>query len=437
MSSIGKATGWGSLQHGIRLAAGLITSIGLARHLGPDSFGAYQSLLSWALFFVALSAGGLQSVVIQRLAISHSPETILGSVFKLRLAWTGLAVLLCTGIPLALNWPQADLIGVAILVPVLAFQMADLPDYLFQSRLEMKPALISRTVGSLVSLAVMGLGILLDQSVWFFLVAFALEQFLGFFLIWIANQKSGVPFSAWRFDSGVALDLSRAAWPMLISTISLVLYTRIDLVMLKSLSSAEQTGFYAASSRLSQLWTFVPMILVNAAFPLLARTRQKDSQAYAQQLRALFSLLGALGLVLALSLSIGAPWISTLLLGESFRPVAPMLAIQGFVALCYFLRTGLDRWLVTENLTRFSLIIHAGTALTNIGLNFILVPRLGGSGAAIASLAAMSFGLVVIPLFIPATRPGGLQALRGTLGLFHLMTAKGRRACVGLLRSGG
>ena len=434
---VSSAIGWIGLQHAVRLAVGLVTSLGLARHLGPAGFGAYQSLVSWVLIFVAVAAGGFQSVVIQQLAVSKAPHLILGTAFRLRMVWSGLAMLLCTGIPLLLGWDTLQLMGLLILVPILPLQVGDLADYLFQSRIQPKPVVVARTCGSLASLALVGFGMLSGQGILFFLLAVMVEQVIGCALLLLANQRSGIPFARWRFDPLVASELWQDAWPMLLATLSFFIYTRIDVVMLQALSTPEQTGFFAASARLSQLWAFVPMVIVNAAFPLLARTRASgDIHAYAEQQSSLFTLLGASGLAIALPVSLCASWLAPLLFGVAYRATAPMLALQAWIALCYFLRTGLDRYLVTERLTRFNLMLHLGTALLNVALNLVLIPRMGGLGAAWASLAAMAAGVWLMPWLHPQTRAVAKRVLVGVIGPLRLLTQAGRDSCRRLLNTG-
>jgi len=436
MSSIGRAMSWTMLQHVVRLGVGVVTALGLARHLGPAEFGLYQSLMAWLLIFVAVSGGGLQSLVIQRLAVSENPAQVLGTVFRMRALWTLGAMAFCMGIPLVEHWDHAELIGCAFLLPVLFLQMGDLVDYWFQSQLKPRLVVITRTSASLVSLGVMGFGLWMSKGIYFFLGAFVLEQFLGTMVLYWINHRKGISALRWNYDSALAQELFRDAWPMLLATVCLLLYTRIDLVMLKHLSSPEQTGFFAASTRLSQLWIFLPMVVVNGAFPMLARTRKNDPQHYEQQSRDLFAILGALGLPLALVLSLGATWITSLLFGKAFSPTAPMLALQGWITLCYFLRTGLDRFLITEKATKFNLLVHACTAALNIVLNLLWIPSMGGTGAALASFVAMGFGIWIVPWLTPTTRIAAKHVAFGTFGLAYLATRKGRKSCWALLGSG-
>jgi len=108
------------------------------------------------------------------------------------------------------------------------------------------------------------------------------------------------------------------------------------------------------------------------------------------------------------------------LFGEAYSATAPMLALQGWITLCYFLRTGMDRWLVTEKLTHYSLGFHLGTAGLNIALNFLFIPRWGGWGAALASLIAMACCSILFPWFSERTRPLARFILHGCVPLLGL-----------------
>lgn len=438
MNRIGDALSWSLAQHGIRLMVALLTSLGLARYLGPDLFGTYQSLLSWLLLFVALSAGGLQSVVIQRLAAAKEPAaSILGSALKMRLVWTGVSVLICLTIPALLSWPDAEMLGLLILVPVLAVQLGDLADYYFQSRLENKRVTIARTISTLASLILVLIGILLDAGLHWFLVVFLVEQVMGFLLLVYLNQRYGLPVKAWKFDTGVAAELWRDAWPMLGANVGFLLYTRIDVVMLSEMLGQESAGYFAASSRLSQLWNFIPLAIVGAIFPRLARIRESQPELYREQGALAFGLLGATGFSLAIVLSLGSPiWIPWLF-GDAYLPAIPLLSIQGGIAFLYFVRTGMDRYWVTEKKTQYSFLFHLATALANIALNLWWIPKWGAVGAAWASLVAMALGAWVFPFLPSSTRQGSWHALKGSFSAYKLLGAKGRKALLALLRQNG
>src|SRR3546814_4170403 len=97
----------------------------------------------------------------------------------------------------------------------------------------------------------------------------------------------------WIWDRSVAFGFLRRSWPILISGITAVIYVRLDVVMLTWWSSPEEAGIYSAAARLSEVWYFVPTLLMNAVFPGLLSLRRSDPDQYDLRVQDLFDLLAA------------------------------------------------------------------------------------------------------------------------------------------------
>ncbi|WP_162866550.1 oligosaccharide flippase family protein, partial [Escherichia coli] len=56
--------------------------------------------------------------------------------------------------------------------------------------------------------------------------------------------------------------LLKVGLPLAISSLSIVIYTRIDQIMLGNLVGEQAVGWFSAATTLSQGWVFVPMALI-------------------------------------------------------------------------------------------------------------------------------------------------------------------------------
>jgi Na+-driven multidrug efflux pump len=90
----------------------------------------------------------------------------------------------------------------------------------------------------------------------------------------------------------------------------------------------------------------------------------------------------------------------------------------------------LNKWFLLEGLQKFSLWIGLLCAGLNVGLNFLLIPRLGAAGAAAATVATYFFSLMVFPLFFRKTR----KTLRNTVQVLNV--ARIYRELRGIFRKG-
>ena len=59
------------------------------------------------------------------------------------------------------------------------------------------------------------------------------------------------------------------------------LYFRVTLVIMTLLATAEETGYFAISFRVMEVLVSVPLLLIGAAFPIVARAARTDQQRFA------------------------------------------------------------------------------------------------------------------------------------------------------------
>ena len=205
----------------------------------------------------------------------------------------------------------------------------------------------------------------------------------------------------------------RSPW-LLASGIAEVIYLRIDIVLLERLRGVEETGIYAVAARLSEVWYMVPVALMGAVFPALWQRRQ-DAAAYQRGLQASLDLLFALAVALAVVMQLfGAPLVEWLF-GPRFAASVPILQIHIWAGVFVFMRALLSRWLLAEDLLRFSLLTHLSGAAMNVALNLLLIPRYGALGAAVATVISYACAGWLALYLSPRTRPMGHMMARALL----------------------
>src|SRR3546814_9257768 len=100
----------------------------------------------------------------------------------------------------------------------------------------------------------------------------------------------------------------KTAYEMRISDWSSDVCSSDLVVMLTWWSSPEEAGIYSAAARLSEVWYFVPTLLMNAVFPGLLSLRRSDPDQYDLRVQDLFDLLAAAGTLLAIAVTLTAWW---------------------------------------------------------------------------------------------------------------------------------
>ena len=204
------------------------------------------------------------------------------------------------------------------------------------------------------------------------------------FLIYIFTKQYGkfkLVFNLSRWKS-----LIRQALPIGASSIMIQIYYNFDIVMLGFMKGDKVVGCYNAAYRVILFaWMFFPLF-IHAIFPLMSRY-YKESQ---EKLKILISsstrLLSIIGLPLGVGGTILAKPIMRLLYGEGFDNgiIAFQILIWSVVIIC--LRCTYEQsFLACDKEKRYMFGVMSG-ALTNIGLNLILIPFFGLKGAAVATV---------------------------------------------------
>lgn len=406
--------GWLVVEKAVRLVFTVGVGFWVARYLGPAEYGELSFALAIVGIAVLLAELGLEGVV--RRELIRAPEEappLLASVWGLRLAGAGAAWGL-VGL-----WAWCSGTGEPGLLSVLALTLFQpalwVGDLWFQARLQAKRSVFAQ-VGGLAVGAVVRVGLILQSAP---LVAFAWAAVIemvvgGVLLTWLARRDGLV--LRWRlFDRSRARGLLREAWPLLLSGLAVVLYLRLDAVMLRLMIGDVAVGLYAAAVRFTEIWYFVPVALASSLLPSLLRARERDTAAYAERLQLSYDLNAGLAYVIALPTALLAPW----LIGAAYGPVyagsASVLSLHIWSVLFVFLGVSRGQFLVNEGYTRFYLAATGAGLLLNAVLNWILIPRHGAWGAALATVIAQAVAAWLSSFCFAPVRPSAWMQARALL----------------------
>lgn len=383
---------WLSGDRLLRMGVGLVVTAGMARQLGPAAFGLFGYALALCDLASPLARLGLDTVVVRD--VTREPARageILGTAALLRLIGGLLAAALASTAVLLLRPAEpVTLAVVALAALALPVQMADVADFWFQSRVDARRVFLARNLAfGLASLFRLAL-ILAAASVVAYAGAWLLEAALAALLLALFFRRSpGAP--TWTATRRAAAALLATSWPLILSGVGVLLYLRIDQVMLGQLLDDRSLGHFAAAVRLSEVWYFIPGALVTSVLPSLVALRQTDPARYQARLRQLFALLTGAALAIAAPVSLAAQPLVAALFGEAFRPAATILVVHVWSCVFVFWGVAQGPWILAEDATRLTIERMFTAAALKIGLNLLLIPRFGAVGAAYASLAAYAY----------------------------------------------
>jgi polysaccharide transporter, PST family len=399
-------TGWLMADRVLRMGVGLFVGVWVARYLGPLRFGSLNFALSFVALFSSLTTLGLDGIVVREI-IRNSKNTfgVLGSTLALRLGGSLLALLVSI-VTAKLIEPHdhTALILVSIVATGLIFQAFDTIDSYFQSQVQSKLTVWSKNIAFLMMAGVRVLLIHAKAPVWTFAAAGVAELALGAIGLAISYGAVGGNILKWRTNWQMSMELLKQGWPLILSGMAIMIYMRIDTVMLKVMQGDAAAGLYAAATKVSEVWYFVPAAVVSSVSPAIMKAKV-DSKLYYQRLRSLFSVMILASVTIGSGLALASHWIIQELYSTAFSAAAPVLAVHVWASVFVFLGVAQSPWDISENLLRLSLYRTATGAIANILLNLVLIPRYSALGAAVATVVSYAISAFIANAFDRRTRP--------------------------------
>lgn len=384
-----KNTSWLFGEKILRLFVGIFLGVWIARYLGPEQFG----LLSYAQSFVGLFAVtatlGLDSIVVRELVKNKNiKEGILGTVFFLKFAGAFASIIL---ILIAVNFTSNDYY-INILIFIIAsstiFQAFNVIDFYFQSEVLSRYIVYVNTISLFISSLIKILLILSSASLLSFAWVILFDSFvLAFGFLYFFIKKSKVNIKNIKFKSEIAMSLLRDSWPLFLSGIVISIYMKIDQVIIKQLLGSEEVGQYAAASRLSEAWYFIPMVIASSLYPAIISAKNKNIETYHSRLQNLYDLLVWLSIAIAFPITFLSDIIIDLIYGSQYDKSGSILMIHIWTGVFVFIGVVFSGYLTIENQTKKAFYRTLLGAILNVILNYLLIPIYGIKGAAIATLA--------------------------------------------------
>lgn len=396
---------------GIVLA--FVATIIFARQLGPEEYGRYALVFSWATVAMVLAGLGLPDYLVREAAREQSPR-----------AGAGL-----------LRWADPRLLIASLVAGVLLLALGAA----FVPGTGMVPLLLlAAPLPLLGSLAAVRQSILrarrrIAASLWPQLLVTPAASIAGLYLaaLWLGWSASAL-MAASLATALLVLALTRlqvgatsprpgtegrslgVALPFALISILSMINGRADQLIVGALLGATEAGIYTVAMRSAQFVSF-PLLVANTIIaPILAAAHQNGDRGKMERLLRISSRLTLLvAMPIGLVPILFGSELLGLVFGPSFSAGAPVLAI---LAGAQVLNVAFGSVALVLKMCNLEWLVAVGiglAAMLNIALNIALIPRLGIEGAALASLIslvswnALLWGWVRGRLNVTASAVGG------------------------------
>lgn len=386
----GKSTSWFFAAKVFQLVVGLLVSVWVARYLGPKNYGLLSYTQAFVGLFSAFATLGLEGILVRELVKNEKKrDELLGTAFWLRFIGALLMIGLIAIVVQFTSNDQYTNILIFIVAGATIFQAFNVIDFYFQAKVLGKYSALATIISLFISSIVRIILILQKAS----LIAFAwvivfdsVTLAFGYLYFYLKSTATNHHHFRFKFNKSTAVSLLKDSWPLILSSIAITIYMRIDQVMLQSMLGNEAVGQYSAAVRISEAWYFIPTVITSSLFPAIINAKKKSEELYYARLQRLYDLMVWMAIAIALPMTFLSDWVINLLYGSAYSQAGSVLMIHIWAGVNVAVGTAWSKWILNENKQLIALYAHLLGAFLNIFFNFYLIDLYGIKGAALATL---------------------------------------------------
>ena len=358
-----------------------------ARYLGAEGFGILSFALAFTGMFGIIADLGLQPLTIREVARNKQlTGKYLGNITVIKvILGTITFILIALSINL-MNYPKETVYVVYLIAFYVLIHSFNTIFYsIYQGHEKMEYMGIGNVLNSFLMLFGVFIGIYLEFNV----EGFACIYLISGIVILLYN----LVITSWKFvKPKIEIDLKfwekllKEALPFALIGFFVVIYFRIDSIMLSYMKGNEVVGYYSAAYKLIDgLSSLNPAIIYSVMFPVMSKYINSLDNLKRVWIKA-FNISFIIGLIIAIFVIVFAKYIILIVYGSNYLPSikALKILIWAFFIICISsITSGLLNSINKQRLVTFG----AGVgAIINVILNLILIPKYSMEGAALATV---------------------------------------------------
>lgn len=379
----------------------VLLAVLIARYLGPEKFGTFNYVISFVSLLAVLAEFRLQNILTRELSKKNNDtNSLLGSAFYISLFFATIGYLLSSTISYFLHIDENYQIHLFILLYA--------SSYFFQTLRILRSFYISKYnniyiskiefIAAILILLFTILFIIFDFSLVYFILLRIFDVFIISFFLWFFYSKKFNSIKLWRSNRDTIISLVKSSFPLVLSGVAIMVFQRIDQIMLGQMIGLESVGQYSAAVTVIGFISFIPVIVAESYAPNLVKN---ISNPVYDSIRQNFSDVLIWGTIFfSILLYFTSPIIINILFGPEYIPAIKILKLFSIKAVFVSMGAVSAQIMIVENTHQLAYVKSVFGGISNIILNYFLIESIGMIGAVWASLFAFLLSSYIAHLFI-------------------------------------
>jgi O-antigen/teichoic acid export membrane protein len=398
---------WAMLGKIVNMAAELFVGILVARYLGPENYGIMNYVISYVTIFSIIATFGLSNIEVRELSKSpEKKEAILGTCFGIRFIFTTIAYLL---IVVSLFVFKTDTFTKTMIllygISLYSTSCFEVIRNYFTSIVKNEYVVKSEIARTLIGASIKIILLLIHAPLWAFIIAIAFDTVLVASGYVISYNRVVGRIRDWKYDKTIVRYFINQSFPLLLSGAAIIVYQRIDQVMIGNMIDKQSVGYFATAGKFLNLILFLPTVLTQTVTPLIVKTRQNGTkEEYEYKSFQFISVVVWISIILAAIFSVLAYWMIYCTYGIQYLAAVPVLQVMAWKTVGMAISSSGGQLIIIEKIQKWAVFRNLAGCIVCIALNLILIPKYGVVGSAYVTIITLLVSGFLANYIIPPYR---------------------------------
>ena len=396
---------WAVVGKIVTLLGSLLVGIFVARYLGPQQYGLMNYVFSYIAVFQVFASFGLDSIEIREEAHRNDEKNkLIGTAFLLKILFaiiTILLVILSVWIFEADTFTKWMIIMYSLSMIMNSFGV--IRNY-FTSIVWNEYIVKTEITRTLIGAGIKVVLLVIHADLFWFILSTLFDTVLLASGYIVSYRRKIDRIRDWTFDKATALYLIKQSFPLLLSGAAVVVYQKIDQVMLGNMIDKEAVGYYSVAGKFTEICLFIPTILSQTITPILVKAYHDNMDDYQRKAKLFMNITIWGTIIICIVICLISHPLIKYTFGIEYTAAVTLLQIMIFKTIGYASAQITGALIVIEKKQKYVVIRNIIGCIVCIGLNLLLIPRYGVTGAAMASVITAICTGYFSHVFIPTYR---------------------------------
>ena len=375
--------------------SGIITAIILARYLGPESYGKYSFVISFAFIFMVFSDFGQNDLIIRDVARDHTlaPQYFISSLIS-KTIFSCLSITFLILLVYLMGYSEEIILySIVFSASIIFITLINSISSILKALERMGHVLLINVISSTALLVFVFAIVYLKGSLLQIIFFRVLALFVGLIIGFIILIKKVIKLE-FLIDLSFIKRLIMNAFPFLTNGIIYAIYLNTDIILLSKIKGELHVGWYtAAASGLFSGLFIIPAAISTITYPIFSRQYKEGIDNLSNSCNFTIKILIILGVPISVGTFILAPQIIHSIFGSRYENSITVLQILAIAISFMFARDPIGFGLAAIGKAKALMWLNIFFLALNIILNLILIPLYAEVGAAITSAICIFLSL--------------------------------------------